>query len=169
MPDLAQVTPDKVDKVWPRLRERIAYGVEKSDGPATVEGLYEKAKSGEWDLHVVIEDEADDPVRCVFLTQVYDEMDGRRVCAMRFLTGKNRVEWVWLVEALELWALQNGCDRMEMLVRARFPSNGKMRGWVKDLYDYGYRQTHAFLEKDLRAENGQLGQENDGHQHANAA
>ena len=147
MPDLIPVPRDKVPEMWPWVRERVQHGVDRSHDRMTVEGLYAKAESGEWDLHFVwaSDDEATgegaERVLAVLLTQLYREMGGDIVCAVRFIAGANRAEWLWLIEALELYAVQNGCTLMSIPGR---------RAWARELKDFDYRQTAVILEKRLK-------------------
>lgn len=148
MADLLQVPTEDVAKTWPYLRERVDYGVERSRDRMTADGVRAKAESGEWDLHLVLADDDEMPdgplqerILCVLATQIFEEMTGRQVCAIRFLGGVRRVEWIWLIAAVELWALKNGCHMMSFVTR---------RGLAKELRDYDYRQTSVLLEKELK-------------------
>lgn len=147
--ELLQVPPDKLHALWHLLAPLVKYGVEREGGRHTVPGIYNMIKTGEWVAFMIYadEDEADgaphgvDRVRAVLTVQIFEELNEERICASRFLAGKNRTSWSWLVEALELFAVNNGCDRMEFLAR---------KGWQKELRDYGYKASHILLEKRLR-------------------
>lgn len=142
MANLVQIPTPQTPQAWPLVRERVEHGCRGSDGRFTPEALFKHVVDGNYDLHIVWADEDeghDDQVRAVVLTQVYEELSGEKVCSIIFLDGMNADDWLVLgKESLELWAMQNGCQRVEGWMR---------KGWARKLKDY--KLTHVLLEKRL--------------------
>jgi len=62
-----------------------------------------------------------------------------KVCSIRLVTGRNRVEWEKeCIARIESWAKSQGCEAMELQARP---------GWKTVLPDYD--MTHIVLEKRL--------------------
>lgn len=89
---------------------------------------------GEWHLLAVWADR----IKAVLAVEVYTELSGLRVAAIRFTTGEHSHEWAHLISEIENWAKSQGCGKIETWAR---------KGWVKRLPEY--RMTHVLLEKDI--------------------
>ena len=67
----------------------------------------------------------------------------KKVFHLPIVTGKNRQRWQHLIEKLENFAKDQGCDCMELIARP---------GWQKILDKHNYFKTHVVLEKNLKEE-----------------
>lgn len=67
----------------------------------------------------------------------------KKVFHLPIVTGKNRQKWQHLIEKLENFAKDQGCDCMELIARP---------GWQKILDKHKYFKTHVVLEKNLKEE-----------------
>ena len=64
-----------------------------------------------------------------------------KVCSILWVSGQKVLKMMPLLESIEDWALQQGCDAMNVSGR---------RGWQRVLWPYGYRMNGMQLEKRLR-------------------
>lgn len=65
-------------------------------------------------------------------------VNGAKVCALTACGGRNRNEWLWMLDEIEDYAKAEGCRAMRICGR---------RGWERVLPDYRVRR--IVLEKDL--------------------
>ncbi len=85
----------------------------------------------------IVEDKGD--VICVLLTAISE--DRLKTCLVTHLAGKDCFAWLHLMEAVEDWARDIGCKRIEAKTR---PGWEKILGRAFDL-----KKTHVVLEKRL--------------------
>ena len=135
MIDLTYIPKKHLNDVWPLASPLIIEGAKVEDNHYTVDGLKEVLDSEMWQLWIVW-DGSD--VLCTLMTEVYIDMRGEKVGSIRFISGKNRKEWLGLIDELELQMEKIGVRRLEMLAR---------KGWAKEFPDY--KMTRIFLTKDL--------------------
>jgi hypothetical protein len=57
------------------------------------------------------------------------------------MTGHHREKWQHLIKHLEKFALDNNCDKMELIARP---------GWERVLRNFRYKKSHVLLEKQLK-------------------
>jgi hypothetical protein len=110
--------------------------VERSNGRYSVPGMLERFARGDWILWIVW----DGAVRAIVGTELYRDISGIKCCMIRFATGREAATWTHLLDEIETWARDEGCQRLDMIAR---------KGWAKHLPDY--KMSHVFLEKDLTA------------------
>lgn len=84
----------------------------------------------------IVEEEGD--VKCVLLTSIAD--DRLKTCLVTHLAGENYRAWLGLMGAVEDWARDIGCKRIEAKTRP---------GWEKLLGRFDLKKTHVVLEKRL--------------------
>ena len=75
----------------------------------------------------------------VVVTQATDHPKARYLSVL-YLAGKNMPEWIGLVESIERYAKELGCDFML--------ASGRM-GWKPVLEEFGWRRTAAVYEKEI--------------------
>ena len=135
MVDMTYIPPENLDAVWPLVSPLIIAGAKAPDNHYTLEGLKEVLTDELWQLWVAWNGSE---VLCTLMTEVYIDMEGKKVGSIRFISGKNRKEWLGLIDELEEQMIRIGVVRLEMLAR---------KGWAKEFPDY--RLTRIFLTKDL--------------------
>ena len=143
MADFVPIPPENNAKAWELVRPLILKGIERSQGRITEAGLLQKVARGEWQFWIVWEDD-DKRADAVVMTDIFKDASGNKVCTVRFLAGNDIKSWIWLTDALELWALQEGCDYVSIWI-----DKGIARMIAKDLDEY--KVTHWMFEKRLRA------------------
>lgn len=123
-----------IDRVWPAVAHDIEESAKTSRGKFVAEDIYNELKGKTCQLWVWESATA----RGVFITQIHN-YKRNRVCWIRIATGHNYQEWIAeVMQTIEAWAKENGCEAMELLARP---------GWTKILKDY--EMTHIYLEKAL--------------------
>lgn len=135
--ELRRVFPSALERLWPEIGPKLAAIADRSRGRWTVEPLLDAILDGRWQLWVVW-NRAEDRLQAIVGTEIYTELSGKRFCGIRFATGDDRAAWMPLLDELEQWARENGCDAIDGWCR---------RGWEKHLP--AYTLTHVLLEKDL--------------------
>ena len=133
-PVLQQISPDQIEAAWPMIEDQIKEVCARTGGRWTLDGVAMRFLERKWQLWIVW----DGRLRAVLATELHLEMSGQKTCDVRFCTGGHSLEWVHLIEHLELWAQAEGCTRLAMIAR---------KGWAKRLPDY--HMTHVHLEKAL--------------------
>ena len=66
-----------------------------------------------------------------------------KVCHIYIATGRQRHKWQHLINKIEDFAKEEGCQMMELIARP---------GWQKVYNNYGYKRTHVVLEKQIKQE-----------------
>ena len=135
MSELVFIPKDDIAKVWPLALPLITEGVKHEGTHYSVNGLKDVWESGLWQLWLIWDGKH---VLCTLGTELYTDMNGDQVGSVRFVSGKNRKEWVGLIGDLEFQMAAIGVVRLEMMAR---------KGWAKEFP--GYHLTHVFLTKDL--------------------
>ena len=78
----------------------------------------------------------DGEIKAAVLTRIAD--DDLQTCVVTHAAGKDRQTWQHLWPALEHWAKEIGCKRIEAVARA---------GWERVLKPHGMKKTHVILER----------------------
>lgn len=135
MIELKRLTPDEVP-IWdPHVWSFIESACARSHGRYAPQHIMEWARTGEWQIWVVLEGGA---VSFVFGTEVILFPTGMKAIAFRFGTGHNREHWQHRIDDVLAWGKAQGCDMAEGVFR---------KGWRRVLP--GWNHTHKFLEKAL--------------------
>jgi hypothetical protein len=102
--------------------------------------IYFFLKDAEMQLWVVFDEENGKEIKAVVTTQLINYPQ-KRVCRIVTLGGEGMDEWVaQILEVLEEWSEEQGCDAMETVCR---------KGFVKKLKNFGYEQTYTIVGKEL--------------------
>lgn len=145
---LVPVPVDTIPKVWSAILPFIEKGIKRHEDRYTVEGIAQALHDEKWGLWIAWKEDPGE-IRAILATEIYTVMTGDRVSNIPFLSGEGKEDWFHLLEGIEQWAIQMGCQRIEMVAR---------KGLARHLKDY--RMTHVMLSKDL--DNGTR-QDNDDH------
>jgi hypothetical protein len=120
--------------VWPHVVRDIEEAANSSRGKYTADDMRGEIERGDCQLWIWHTETA----RAVVVTQIHSY---RRLkcCWVRIATGHNYRECAaQVMQRIEAWAKENGCDAMELIARP---------GWSRVLD--GYDMTHVYLEKRL--------------------
>jgi hypothetical protein len=134
---LVMIPKEHVGRVLPMVVDKLEDVAERSRGRLSVPGMLDQFATGRWQMWIIWDASAQAP-KAVFGTEIYRELSDLWICGVRFLTGEDSGQWLYLVDQLEEWARANGCSRLDIVAR---------KGWAKKLPDY--KLTHVLLEKDL--------------------
>jgi len=135
--NISLVPPDHVFTAWKEVREYLVPAVEVSNGRWTAEHLLAILHSGQSQLWVA----HDEDRAWGALTTEIATYPAKRCLAMHFLGGVEFDKWYpQMLEAIESYATDAGCDSIEGV--ARF-------GFWPFLKNDGFKKTSAFYEKDI--------------------
>lgn len=134
---LLMIPKEHVGRVLPMVIDKLHDVAQRSRGRFTVPGMLENFGSGRWQMWIIWDASSEQP-KAVFGTEIYRDVGEMWICGVRFLSGDDSGQWLYLIDQLEAWARANGCARLDMLAR---------KGWARKLPDY--KMTHVLLEKDL--------------------
>ncbi len=140
--DVINIPAINVEQIWFMIEPLVEDGILEENERYTVEEIKNLAIKDRWQTWVAWDVEKK-IVKVVAFTELYTELSGLRVASIRFLSGRERSEWLDLLPILE--ERMAGADVQMMEVWAR-------RGWLRELPEY--KMTHVLLEKDLT--NGQI-------------
>ena len=135
MSELVFIPPENIKQVWPLALPWVEAAVKHQANHFTAEGICEAFIDSSWQLWLVWDGKK---VMAVLGTELYTDMRGDKVGALRFISGRDRKEWVGLINVLEQRMREVGVSRLEMLAR---------KGWAKEFRKY--HMTHVLLTKDL--------------------
>lgn len=126
--------PNVLNLVYPKIEAATAYSVGKYKGS----DILQKIVSGNMQLWAAYNEDKD-TVDGVAITEiaVYPQ---RKICRFLCATGENLIEWINLIEGMEEWAIEMGCDGFQAECRP---------GWEKLLKGFGYSKSHVILNKEL--------------------
>lgn len=130
------IPPARVDDDWQYLEPWVLKVVEATPY-FTVHGIREAARSGAMHLHTAV-DVVDRKVLGIVGTQFVRQQTGHMICSGIFIMGEQLKEWAHLIGELEVWARNNGADRLSLWAR---------KGLQKFYPDFKW--THVLLEKEL--------------------
>lgn len=126
-----EVFPD----AWPALASLVPSIIERSGGRVSVETLVQEVAAGKQHVWTVWDGEE---IRALVGAEVGFAPTGLKLCTINFAAGRDSHEWLHLLDEIEDWAREIGCQKMEMWAR---------KGWARKLP--AYRLTHVLLEKEL--------------------
>ena len=133
---LVAIEPEDLGSVWAIIEPMVLKTLDGMNGRHTMQSLLSEVMERDLALWGVVNER--DGLKALVGTQLMVASSGLKSLAIRFTVGKHLNEWVYLLDQLEDYARQNGCQRVETWAR---------KGWAKHLPDY--KLTHVLLEKDL--------------------
>ena len=137
MMELVHIPRNKIKSVWPLVHDLVRDGFKAPNRRMDIPSIKQMAIGGHWDMWIVWDEEKKNP-KAIFFTELYEEISGLKIGSIRFFSGKDRRDWLSLLETLEEHMRNAGVQRMEIWAR---------KGWLKELTSYKF--THVLLEKDL--------------------
>lgn len=123
---------------WLPFLEKIAIR-----SKVTLAELTGELQRNETQLHLIWDpDEQDFPKACHGIVGTRIKREGERLIGeLVWCTGAGRAGWIHLLEDLELYLrTHRGCQVIRPIARM---------GWMPELKDRGYRETHVIMEKEL--------------------
>lgn len=134
---ISMVPHDRVDSVWPLVREMFAVSMHRTGDRFTPESLLEDMRLGNDQLWIVFDD---DGIFACASTRVI-EYPVRRILGIQYCGGTRMTEWLpGILDLMERWAKDNDCQAME---------GGGRIGWERALAKYGWGRVSAVYEKEL--------------------
>lgn len=135
-PSLSKIDANEVVNHWKEIYPIIKPAIDMSYGRIDHESIYLKLSQGAWKLWGVT---LGDKWLAFIAAGIIATDTGQKILDIKFMAGQDRKRWLPLVPYVEGWAIDNGCDQIQMLVPRRFAG---------DLPDYNW--THSFLERSLK-------------------
>jgi hypothetical protein len=130
------VLPGQIDDWELTIRPLLNRAADDSGERYTAEDILHRAKEGDMQIWVVMDDHI---LKALCVTEVTQYPKCKEMCIV-IMTGYEMHLWTFLLERLENIARESGCKRFKGYARP---------GWEKILRPYGYQKTHVILEKDL--------------------
>lgn len=143
--DIIQIPQKNIDEVWSLVVQAINEALIYSGDHHHSDHYKELLKQGKLQLWILWDDNKNtiqEKYNGLVITQLIIRSK-KKVCHMPMVTGKNRQKWQHLIEKIENFAKDQGCDCMELIARP---------GWQKILDKHKYFRTHVVLEKNLKEE-----------------
>jgi hypothetical protein len=134
--NLTAIQADYIDEIWSDVRESIVDACSRSNGRLTADLVEDRLRRKEMQLWLAV----NGSIRGVCITEVVTHDTGLKVCSIVIGTGDGHQEWSHLIDGIEKWAKAIGCKRIDSRLRP---------GWVKPFKEFGWRETHRFMEKGL--------------------
>lgn len=120
---LYSVFPHHVSQVWPDVHEFLSDAIQHCDGKWELIDVRRAIESKDMQLFVVMDGE----VKAAVVTQ-FNQYPAKKVLTVVFLGGRDMERWLHLIEELERWARDEGCDSMEVHGRSGWE---RVLGWEK--------------------------------------
>ena len=137
------IPKDKVELSWNKVEQSVTEALIRSGGYANSNHFKDWCIEGKCQLWILWD--AEEPVvekkyYGVCITEVI-QRPLQKCFYIRIMTGHHREKWQHLIKVLEKFALDNNCDRMELIARP---------GWERILRNFRYKKSHVLLEKQLK-------------------
>lgn len=135
---LVRIHEGDLEHFLPLINHYIEDATNRSAGRHTPKTVYEMIQRDLYHLWLVVDDEQDNQVQAVVVTQFLQYPTGITAADVIIATGQNRKKWLHLLEELEDWARDNHCDLFQMFAR---------KGWAREIPQYNL--SHVLLERQL--------------------
>lgn len=143
--DLVRIPKEKIDEVWILVREYIRNALIYSGSHHHADHYKDLLKDGKLQLWIIWDEKkpnVTEQFNGLVLSQII-QRSIKKVLHLPMVTGKNRQQWQDLIVKIENFAIDQGCDCIELIARP---------GWQKILDKHKYYRTHVVLEKNLKKE-----------------
>ena len=143
MINLVGIPKENFEASWSRVEQSVTEALIRSGGYANSNHFKEwciDSKCQLWILWDAEEPIAEKKYYGVVITEVI-QRPLQKCFYIRIMTGHHREKWQHLVKHLEKFALDNNCDKMELIARP---------GWERVLRNFRYKKSHVLLEKQLK-------------------
>lgn len=132
------IPPEDLEAVWPHVAGLLADVCTRSRGKESLVELRAALGAGAKQLWSWWTPAG--TVQALAVTEIVP-YPGVRICRVCVATGERREEWLLNgLTAIEAWALEQGCERIEPVCRL---------GWERELKALGYRAHHTIMSKEL--------------------
>jgi len=121
-----------MEPIWDIVSEHIKSALQYSDGKYDLNDIRQGLEEQKMQLFIAVAEE----IIATAITQVVDYPQ-KRVLTIVLLGGKRMEEWLPLLNQLERWAIDEGCEQIELYGRP---------GWERVL---GWDKTYVALKKRL--------------------
>ncbi len=121
---LVYIPTENVAGIWDQVAAFMPMVVERSRGRHTLQSLLTDALSGATQLWCVWDGQS---IKAVVGTSLGETPSGMKLATVDYLSGLQLARWVHLLDEIEEWARNNGCELIEMSAR---------KGFAKHLPDY---------------------------------
>ena len=143
MINLVGIPKENVEASWSRVEQSVTEALIRSGGYANSNHFKEWCIDNKCQLWILWD--AEEPIAekkyyGVVITEVI-QRPLQKCFYIRIMTGHHREKWQHLVKHLEKFALDNNCDKMELIARP---------GWERVLRNFRYKKSHVLLEKQLK-------------------
>ena len=143
--ELVRIPTQELDKAWglvdKDIRQALAYSSQLTDS----DFVFETAKQDKFQVWIIWDKNQKKTVDKYFgvvVTELIQKKLGK-VCHIYIATGRQRLKWQHLINKIEDFAKQEGCQMMELIARP---------GWQRVLNLFNYKRTHVVLEKKIEQE-----------------
>ena len=123
--------------IWPLIERYIVDATSRSAGRHTPETVFNMISTEQYQLWIVVDEDNENRVTACVVTQFLQYPTGLLAADIIIATGENRKQWIHLLETLEEWARDNGCQLFQMFAR---------KGWARELKG-DYHLSHVLLER----------------------
>jgi|TARA_R100000353_G_C6481256_1_gene189199 hypothetical protein len=135
---ISGISNDRIDDVWDTVKLFIEMGNSKSKQEMGIDDIYEKLINRDMQLWIIQDEYAEILAALTTEIMIYPK---KKTCRIVTLGGTELDEWVeGLLQVIETWAIDNGCEAMETACR---------KGFIKKIKKYGYEHTYTILGKEL--------------------
>jgi hypothetical protein len=132
---LIYIPPANLAGVWSEIAHLVPSVIERSRGRLTLDNVVDAIGTGAISLFIVWD--GSEALAVVGL-KIGIAPSGMKVGTVQYASGRDSQRWIHLLDDLEGYARQSGCQVLEVIAR---------KGWEKKLPSY--KRTHVFLEKAL--------------------
>lgn len=138
MTKLYGIPHNRVPEVWKDIEASIAACCKRGRDKYTKESILAALLDRFMQLWLVLDSE----IRAICVTEIV-QYPNKKYCRILIGTGKDRHDWRHHTDEIELWAVAQGCDGIESIMRSGWESHYRERGWKK---------THIYMEKEFKRE-----------------
>lgn len=130
---LYYIQHEQLETVWPQVAPLIEPSLAYADSKYSLDSVKQLLETHQAQLWV----DYHEGYRSAGVTQIIDYPD-KKVCLILFIGGGDLAMYQRYLPIIEIWAMENGCQAVEVIGRA---------GWGKVLPDY--ERIHVVLRKSL--------------------
>jgi len=132
---LCVVYANDLEPIWEEIKPHLKSALSYSDDKYSLEDIREGIEGKEMQLFIVVKED----ILATVVTSIY-EYPNSKVMTVVLTGGEKMDKWIHLIEQLERWAKDEGCDYMEILGRP---------GWERVLK---WEKKAVLLKKNIKEE-----------------
>jgi len=130
---------DDIPAIWSLIEPNFERFCVSHENRISLESLKDRAFSGDWRVWVIWIPQ-DNHVEAVVCAKI-NETASDKIASITMIEGVNRKKWLDVLSEIEFWAIEMGCQVIQMTAK---------KVWLKDLSDY--KTKRYLLEKSLLTE-----------------